>query len=43
MTNGKLKELTGEISIARNVDKSAIKVVEDAIKGANEIFDIISW
>ncbi|MBW6186681.1 variable large family protein, partial [Pseudomonas aeruginosa] len=38
-TNNKLKELAGQMSEAKNADESTIKVVEDAIKGANEVFE----
>ncbi|UPA19151.1 variable large family protein (plasmid) [Borrelia puertoricensis] len=37
-TKEKLKELSDEISGAKNVNGSTIKLVEDAIKGANDVF-----
>ncbi|UPA19296.1 variable large family protein [Borrelia puertoricensis] len=38
-TKEKLKELSDEISGAKNANGSTIKLVEDAIKGANDVFD----
>nr|WP_247068288.1 variable large family protein [Borrelia puertoricensis] len=38
-TKDKLKELSNKISEAKNADESTIKLVEDAIKGANDIFE----
>ncbi|UPA19353.1 variable large family protein [Borrelia puertoricensis] len=37
-TKEKLKELSDEISNAKNANGSTIKLVEDAIKGANDVF-----
>ncbi|WP_434757299.1 variable large family protein (plasmid) [Borrelia puertoricensis] len=37
-TNEKLKALSDEISGAKNANGSTIKLVEDAIKGANDVF-----
>ncbi|WP_148264270.1 variable large family protein, partial [Borrelia crocidurae] len=38
-TKNKLKELSSEISGAKNVEGSTIKVIEDAIKGASDVFE----
>ncbi|UPA15624.1 variable large family protein (plasmid) [Borrelia turicatae] len=38
-TNGKLKELSSEISEAKNADGSTIEAVKGAIKGANDVFE----
>ncbi|WP_414625589.1 variable large family protein [Borrelia duttonii] len=38
-TMDKLNELKVEISKAKNADGSTIKIVEDAIQGANEVFE----
>ncbi|WP_024653137.1 variable large family protein [Borrelia persica] len=38
-TNGKLKELSGDISGVKNVDGSTTKVFKEAIQGVNEVFD----
>ncbi|AHH04525.1 Variable major protein, partial (plasmid) [Borrelia nietonii YOR] len=35
----KLKELSGEISEAKNANRSSIEVVKSAIKGAGDVFD----
>nr|WP_051374052.1 variable large family protein [Borrelia persica] len=39
VTNGKLKELAGGISGARDANEVTIKVVEDSIKVANDVFE----
>ncbi|ASJ27764.1 variable large family protein [Borrelia turicatae] len=38
-TNGKLKELSSEISEAKNANNSTIEAVKGAIKGANDVFE----
>ncbi|WP_025401148.1 variable large family protein [Borrelia crocidurae] len=38
-TKNKLKELSSEISGAKNVEGSTIKVIEDVIKGTSDVFE----
>ncbi|ASJ27703.1 VlpB9 (plasmid) [Borrelia turicatae 91E135] len=38
-TNGKLNELSSEISEAKNANNSTIEAVKGAIKGANDVFE----